>query len=173
MLSLVLLNILWVTKEGWEVSSGDVLAAGRGRPLEPRWGCALTAKTLRRLKNREALVIAVGSFRPRVQGLPQLSRHTWGHPRPPDTSSTQSFHPWLGGTGWLLGSHFPGVTSHPFLFGAPQGRWLLILSIKWALPGQSCASLTGGGPYPSLILHLSHCVAPSSFTGSPAGGLGL
>ena len=58
-----------------------VLAVGSGEASEALVGlCSHRKKTSRDLKNREALVIALGSLQPRVQGRPQPGRPTWKHP---------------------------------------------------------------------------------------------
>lgn len=148
-----------------------VLEEGRARPLEPRWGRALMAKTFRSPKNRGDPVITVGFFQPRVQGLPQPGRPTGGtllapgHIHCTKPPAPSGFGSWVTST-----KPFPlCVTSHPFLFGmvaCPPGEVV-------ACPPSTRASLTGGGLYPSPILRVSARLAPSWFTGSPGCCLGL
>lgn len=78
--------------------------------------CPHRKKTFRDLKNREALIIAIGSLQPRVQGPPQPGRPTWKHPLGPQTHQLleASVHRLRGLDG--IEKPFPlCVTCYPFL----------------------------------------------------------
>lgn len=144
-----------------------VLAVGSGEASEALVGlCLHRKKTFRDLKNREALVIAIRSLQPRVQGPPQTGRPTWKRPLGPQTHQLleASVHR-LGGLDGIEKPFPLCVTCYPFFspgqvvvyplhqMGPPSAE----LCHRWSIPPRS-------GPT-SLLLPCS--LAPSSFTSSP------